>query len=82
MGFFEEMPEMATLIEKLGSFFDKDRIEAEAREAKFIQRPRKLTGVAFLGVCVMQSFGQSLSMLCGMLGEFSIELTPKNWTVN
>jgi hypothetical protein len=78
MGFFEEMPEMATLIEKLGSFFDKDRIEAEAREAKFIQRPRKLTGVAFLGVCVMQSFGQSLSMLCGMLGEFSITMCEQS----
>ena len=69
---------MATLIDKLGRFFDKDRIEMESREAKFIQRPRKLTGLAFLGICVMQSFGQSLSMLCGMLGEFSITMCEQS----
>jgi len=78
MEFSEEIPELATLIDKLGVFFDKDRIEMEAREAKFIQRPRQLTGLAFLGVCVMQGFGQSLSMLCGILGEFSITMCEQS----
>lgn len=78
MKFSAEIPELDAIIDKLSSFFDKDRIELEAQKTKFIQRPKKLTGIAFLGICVLQGFGQSLSILCGTLSEFSITMCEQS----
>ena len=75
MKFSEKIPEIDTITDSLCSYFDKDRIEQEAKDTKFIQRPRQLTGMAFFSICIMQGFGTSLGIMCGALGfDFSIKM--------
>ncbi len=74
MEFSAEIPDVEAVLKKLSDFFDQDRLAVEAQQAGFIQRPRKMTGLAFLGICVLQGLGQSLNVLCGALERFSIRM--------
>ena len=78
MKYSEDLPEITTVIERLCGYFDKDRIEQEAKDAKFIQKPKKLTGMSFFCVCIMHGFGCSLSLMCGMLKGFSISVCEQS----
>jgi hypothetical protein len=73
-----ELPEISTIIDTLISYFDKNRIEQEAKDANFIQKPRKLTGMGFFCICIMQGFGCSLSLMCGTLKGFSISVCEQS----
>lgn len=78
MKFTEELPEIKAIISNLSKYFDRDRIEQEARSCKFIQRPKKLTGFAFFIICVTESLENSLSILCCKLSEFSIYICEQS----
>lgn len=79
MKFSEKIPEIDTIIESLRNYFDKDRIEKEAKETKFIQKPKQLTGMAFFSICLMQGVGYSLSTMCGALSwGFSIKMCEQS----
>lgn len=74
MKFPEDLPNITTIVDTLSDYFDKDRIEEEAKDTKFIQTPRQLTGMAFFSICIMQGFGSSLDLMCGALSSFSINM--------
>lgn len=78
MKFSSDLPEIATIVDTLCRYFDKDRIEQVAKDTKFIQKPNKLTGMAFFCICTMQGFGCSLSLMCGMLKGFSISVCEQS----
>lgn len=78
MKFSGELPEIATIVDTLCGYFDEKRIEQEAKAAKFIQSPRKLTGIGFFCVCIMQGFGCSLNLMCGTLKGFSISICEQS----
>lgn len=78
MRFSEDIPDISTIIGSLCNYFDHDRIEQEAKEAKFIQKPNKLTGMAFFCICIMQGFGSSLGIMCGALSGFSIKMCEQS----
>jgi Transposase DDE domain len=72
MKFTEELPDLDKITSKLTKYFDRERIEALAKSTNFIKKPRKLTGFAFFSLCILQSFGCSLTVMCGQLHEMSI----------
>lgn len=72
MKFSEGLPDILTISETLSTYFDKDRIEQEAKDSKFIQKPKQLTGTSFFCICIMQGFGASLEMMCSALSGFSV----------
>jgi hypothetical protein len=79
MKFSEEIPELDTIIGSLCDYFDEGRIEQEARDTKFIQRPKQLTGIAFFSICIMQGLGCSLGIMCGALAwGFSIKMCQQS----
>lgn len=73
-----ELPEMDTIVSTLRDYFDEERIEQEAEYVGFIKKPRKLTGMSFFCICIMQGFGCSLGVMCGALKGFSISLCEQS----
>jgi hypothetical protein len=79
MKFSEKIPEIDTIIGSLSNYFGADRIEQKAKDINFIQKPRRLTGMAFFSICVLQNPGCSLGILCSALASgFSIKMCEQS----
>ena len=69
------------LLEQIGKFFNKEKIEQIARDTKFVQRNSTLTGMDFFLLCVFahqQSHEISLEGLCTELLKEGIDLTKQS----
>ena len=73
-----ELPELECVCRSLCEYFDVERIEKESKYCNFIQKQKKMTGMAFFCICIMQGFAASLGTMCGGLKGFSIDMCEQS----
>jgi Transposase DDE domain len=78
MKFSNEIPDITSITDTLCDYFDEDRIEKEAKDTNFIQKPKQLTGISFFSICIMQGFGSSLGIMCGALCCFNVTMCEQS----